>query len=54
MKCVDITRHEKACEITTILIGYFVSGYNISISAYQLMCSKNTIVNFEYFIEINA
>ena len=40
MKCVDITRHEKACEIATLFIGYLVSGYIISISAYQLMCSK--------------
>ena len=54
MKCVDITKHEKSGEITTLVIGYSVSGYMISISAYQFMCSKNTNVNVEYFIEINA
>ena len=41
MKCVDITKHEKSGEITTLLIGYSVSGYTISISAYQC-CIQNT------------
>ena len=55
MKCVDITEHEKDCEIeTVIIIGYNVSGYSASISAYQFMCSKNTNVTVEYFVEINA
>jgi len=54
MKCVDITEHEKDCKIATMTNGYNVSGYSASISAYQFMCSKNTNVNIEYFIEINA
>ena len=54
MRCVDITEHEKDCEIATVIIGYNVSGYSASISAYQFMYSKNTNVIVEYFIEINA
>ena len=55
MKCVDITKHEKACEIATLFIGYLVSGYLISISAYQLLYSNTIIIYFiEYFVEINA
>ena len=54
MKCVDITEHEKECKIATVTNGYNVSGYSASISAYQFMCSKNTNVIVEYFIEINA
>ena len=54
MRCVDITKHEKECKIATVTNGYNVSGYSASISAYQSMYSKNTNVNVEYFIEINA
>ena len=39
----DITEHEKACEIATLFNGYHVSGYFVSISAYQFMCSKNLL-----------